>query len=224
MTTCSEAGVQSPFELPVFLRGKREYVQGTQIVARAAERLEDKWRLQQAVFSEITANRLVVQFVEEIPEDCGQVGTLQFSDDVGTCWALVHKIAEPAPRREIELGVSVRQIEKPQPLSAVYVFSGATGLEGVLNAIVQGIKSLHEELAPSVHDVWFTGMRKFSLPIGLKVADGTGTVRISAMRVQRHDNQYQSLLSVNVTDSAGQGIDTGIITFAFRSDEIIDVN
>jgi hypothetical protein len=211
-------------ELDVFLRGSRSYVQGTQLIARASEIVAGSGtRLRQAMFTSITARRVNLCRLEDCPDQAG-IGLLQFDTAGVISTYRLMEIPFAARRKDVDMGVRIEPQGITESLTGRYRFEHRGTLEGFLNVLVQSIKSLHENVSPVPRDIWFSGMRGFDLPtIGFQFPQ-TGLVDILKRRISRKDNQYQSLVEAIVLDEQGNEIGRGLFNFAFKADEIIDVN
>lgn len=211
--------------LDVFLRGARDYVQGTQIIARVADAIGDERAvLSRAAFSSITRRKIMARARHELAEDETVVGHVAF--DVGgvECERVIVESREPAPRRDVGMDLSIEMIRQTSRLSAAYAYRRAGDFEALLNVVVQGTKCLHDALDQSVRDIWFTGIRGFPLPVGRGLQPQAGFVDITCLRVMRRECQYQSLLRVAVADPEGSPVCAGHVTFAFKAAETIDVD
>ena len=210
--------------LPVFLRGDRSYVQGTQIIARLAEQVAPEGsRLTQATFSQITANT-----VSWLPPGSGDadhlIGQVHFVKDEQEHVYRLRDSGEAAPRLDAPMDVQLTLVKAPAPLAGQYRFETPGDLEALLNVMVQAVKALHERLDPGVHDVWFTGMRQFALPVQGQSGPFSGVIDIRHRRLVRRGPQYQSLVEVVVSETGGQARHQGVFNFAFKSEQTIHVD
>jgi hypothetical protein len=211
--------------LDVFLRGARTYVQGTQLIARLADRLgKNDAVLVRAGFSTITDKAVTAVEAGSTGPDQAVLGQVIFrSDDREHGFALIEGQRE-APRRDLDMGIRFVPAERTGRLAGAYSYDGAVDLESTLNVIVQSTKALHETLGDSVSDVWFTGIRGFPLPTGEPAGARSGMVSIQGLRVMRSGATYQSMLKVSLRDAAQQEFCAGHVTFAFKSEEVVDVD
>lgn len=210
--------------LPVFLRGDRNYIQGTQIVARLAERVASEGsRLTQATFSRITANT-VCWLPPGLGETDQLIGQVHFVKDGQEQAYRLLDSGEAAPRMDKAMDVQLTLVKAPAPLAGQYRFETPGDLESLLNVMVQAVKALHERLDPGVHDVWFTGMRQFALPVQGWSGPFSGVIDIRHRRLVRRGPQYQSLVEVIVSGHDGQARQQGVFNFAFKSEQTIHVD
>lgn len=212
-------------QIAVFLRGDRDYVQGTQMLARAAEHVSDPAaQIHWATFHRISARSLAIRPLPAAAGDESIVGQVEFSGDPVTGWAFV-ELDQPAPQLDRPMGVRIEQDTLDSPLNGSYWFDvDIADLESMLNVLVQAIKSLHQELDPLVHDVWFTGMRRLALPVAGWPLLRRGRVRIARRRVGRAGEQYQSLVEVVIEDESGTEMCRGFVNFAFKSPKVLHVH
>jgi hypothetical protein len=210
--------------LAVFLRGERSYVQGTQIIARLAEQVAPEGSLlTQATFSQITAN--TVCWLPVRPEETDHlIGQVHFVKDDQEHVYWLRDAGVAAPRLDAPMDVQLHLVEAPAPLAGQYRFETPGDLEALLNVMVQAVKALHERLDPGVHDVWFTGMRQFALPVQGQPGPLSGVIDVRHRRLLRRGHQYQSLIEVMVGGHDGQARHQGVFNFAFKSEQTIHVD
>lgn len=212
--------------LPVFLRGDRSYVQGTQIIARLAEQVAPEGSLlTQATFNQITAN--TVSWLAPGSGDADNlIGQVHFVKDDQEHVYRLRDSGVAAPRLDAPMDVQLNLVKAPTPLTGQYQyrFEAPGNLERLLNVLVQAVKALHERLAPGVHDVWFTGMRQFALPVQGQSGPFSGVIDIGLRRLARREHQYQSLVEVRVGEHGGQARLQGVFSFAFKSEQTIHVD
>ncbi len=195
------------------------------MMARAADQLVGQdAHLVSASFRRISCNRLALRTSVADAADDAVVGRVEFGGAAAQAWDIV-ELPDPAPRADAPMRMGVALVALESPLNAIYQFHTENGdFESVLNVLVQAIKSLHEELAPEVHDVWFTGIRRFPLPQGGWPSLLAGRVRIMCRRVGRSGQQYQSLVEAVIEDDACAEVCRGFVTFAFKSPKELNVH
>lgn len=195
----------------MFLRGDREYVQGTQIVARAADGLPaGDWALSSARFSRITAH--LVTFRDSPQDD--DIGLVQFAGAGGDTRAVsVVETDTPAPRRDVPMPVQCHPAATDDDKSVAYDFSRAGDFEDVLNAFVIAIKAEHVQRFPGARDIWFTGLRGGDLSI--TDPPESGRLSLVLMRQLAGDPAHQTLWRATMLDSAGQTLGQSAITFSY---------
>ena len=222
------AGESALVPLPVVLNGARDYVQGTQIVARAAEHLRGRGAsdLLSASFHEITDRE--VALCEGPPGEgrpiLGEIA-VRGADGGRARHALV-ALGRQAPRETRRMRARAVEASATGSLDAVFDLSGIAGLEDALDALVQSVKGLHERLGDDVSDVWFTGLRgrTFALSPEALPEDG-GRLAITFGRLMRGGERWQTLMGFSLeAPGGGTPVLAGGLTFAFRSDRRPDVD
>lgn len=205
---------ESTFNLDVFLRGDRDYVQGTQIVSRVAELLGDgEWILDAAQFTRLST-RMLLADDSSAAAMAGVIARVQFADPTGKnrSFALTEG-AEPAPRRAQPMPIAVtRQSERSGTDKAIWDYSGVSGFEDMANVIVQAIKAEHGERWPGCHDVWLTGFRRLGLPVAGRFPDA-GRIALTLYRQLGEHGLFQTIWQVALPDIGLEGM----VTFAFRA-------
>lgn len=212
--------------LDVFLRGDRDYVQGTQMIARLAERLgPGAWVLDQAQFARVTLHALVI--ADSLPATGGpgnpEVARIRFTDGAaGRREFLLTEATALAPRRDQPLLVSVARAESPaadadSPAPVRWTYQGAHGIEGMANAVVQAVRSEHALRWPGCRNIWLTGCRRLQLPAAGS-CPATGHLLISLYRRLGTTGQNQTVWNVDVPEA---GL-AGMVTFAFQFPEVPD--
>lgn len=206
--------------LPVFLRQNRDYVQGTQMIARAAESLDGEgWVLDQALFLAMT-DRLVT--LSEPPlSDADLIGHVKFLRGGEQRVFYFGRIADAAPLNNVAMPIQVQRLPDADKTAATYDFSHAVSFEDLLNVVVQSIKAEHEHVFPNAFDIWLTGVRNFHLAVGTR-HPGDGKIRLVRQRIMVSAEVYQSLWSVALEGRDGFS-SRGFVTFAFKSEGQVNV-
>lgn len=199
--------------LPVFLRQNRNYVQGTQMIARAAERLSGSdWFLDQAQFQAIS-DRLIT--LANTPSDTAKiVGQVKFTRGSEQCIYYFKEMAEPAPQSDLAMPIQVKRLCDTNH-AATYSFSDCHTFEDVLNVVVQSLRSEHQLAFPGSYDIWLSGARNFRLAVDISHDSGKGTIQLVRQRVMASADVQQSLWSISLEDN--NKISSGFITFAFKT-------
>lgn len=217
----------SLISIPVFLNGARDYVQGTQLLARASEVVAsgsaESMRLHSAGFHSITDREVSITLADELPDAAdAALGDAVFRTEAGArkfvrFWAGENE----APRKTISPNCSYRQskADPANPLNGTWELSGVADLEDLLNAIVQSIKTQHENLGQQVSNVWFTGLRSAAIPVFAPIAGGSCELQITHIRSMNSNDRTQSLQKIEL---AGDGVApmSGMVTFAYLTGEI----
>lgn len=197
--------------LDLFLRGSRNYIQGTQIVARLAEHLPPgAWRLEQANFNAIALREL--SFAPAgAGDEAGANGRVAFANADGeTITYVLHETGPEAPRRDTPMPISVKRVggegEKAQ-----WAYEGVSTFEDALNVLIQAIKAENSQRWPNGEDIWFTGARRVRLPVAGPYAP-SGVVTLTLYRQIGAAGQVQTIWQ---TDFPGAD-PAGMITFTLK--------
>ena len=219
------------FSPDVFLNGKRTYVQGTQMLSRAAEIVaaEDMpgALLKTAAFHAISDKSIDIALADEAPEGRRDLGFCQFTVPAGaTLKAIFLERDETAPRRDVPPACTYTRMDNAHDhvLSGDWQVEGAASLEDLLVAIIQTVKSQHEDIGRGVHDIWFTGLRGAALPASGAFATGKGQIQTRFARYIGRDGQYQSLQSVTLVPADGGAEMRFPLTFAFKTERPLDAD
>lgn len=192
------------------------------MIARAcAQLVPAQARLLSAKFLRLTNRQIYAVLAANAsvgtPEEL--VGTLELDAASDARTVLLLEGREPAPPCQSEVPLRLLDLQHDGRLSGHYFFASADGLGGLLDALVQGIKRLHEGLQQPVCDIWFTGLRQIELPLhGLPTA-GRGRVDVTQLRALSRGRQHQSLLRVQLALEGLERPLDGQVSFAFRDIE-----
>ncbi len=205
-------------DLAVFVRGNRNYIQGTQIIARCSECCGGaNTKLFDATFHSITQN--VVSCIETkcTLETDDIIGVVRFLDDGVIREFHIRDTGKPAPQRETGMDIEiVRQTGATHEL-ATYRYGGAHQFEACLNVIVQATKDCHSLQPGCLQDIWLTGIRRFELPLNWSGTMAKGTLVIQRVRslVDEVGGRQQTLSRVTMTGADEEESVTGFVTFVF---------
>ncbi|WP_095590588.1 hypothetical protein [Actibacterium ureilyticum] len=198
----------------MFLRGDRDYIQGTQIIARASETLEaGPWRFERTGFSAITRN--LIAFADQ-DTDGSAIGTVCFVDDTGA-ERILHVIdsGAPAPHRDQPIPAAATRQESGAAAEPRYAFSRVRGFEDMLNAIVIAIKTEHTVRFTGCTDIWLTGMRGLNLPVEGAFPEN-GQIGLQMMRALAGEKGQQTLWRVDIQANDGTAFARGAVTFSYK--------
>ncbi|MDX2277559.1 MAG: hypothetical protein NW206_19085 [Hyphomonadaceae bacterium] len=198
-------------KLNLFLRGSRDYIQGTQIIARLAEQLPPgDWRFEQANFQAISTRELSFAPAGG-GDETGAAGRVSFSAETGEITTYVIRESGPqAPRRDAPMPIKVVPLGG-EGAKARWRYEGVATFEDVLNVLVQAIKAENAKRWPEGKDIWFTGARRARLPLnGPFVSSGEFTLTL--YRQIGVSGQVQTIWQ---TDFPGAD-PAGMITFTLK--------
>lgn len=204
-------------DIDVFLREKRDYVQGTQIISRIAELLqEEDWVLQQAEFRQLSTKMLrTSEIIQNEADD--SVARIRFANSLTgeTKTFGVYETGRPAARSSQVMSIEVEPSTLPATHSenkeTVWNFRNANTFEDLLNSIVQAIKTEHKILWPQSSNIWLTGFRHFELPVS-GVTSGEGSIELTLWRKLFGDTNIQTFWQVRAPEIKL----AGMVNFAFR--------
>ena len=208
-----DKAIKSNFKPDVFLRGQRDYVQGTQLIAQAAKCLAapDKLVFEQGTFSTITRNDVI--FSLERGES--SIGSVQFKGQDHRITLFVQEDKSIARREDTPLSLELIKTEPTEADAVVYKYTADKDFLGILDVIVQSIKAEHVAQFETAYDIWFTGLRRCNLPVSVKTA-GQGSVTLKLMRKMGAIDNSQTLWSVELEDTDGTQLSCNV-TFVFKS-------
>lgn len=198
----------------VFLRGTRDYVQGTQIMARAADLLPTgPWRFERAGFAQITHNIILIAPQND---DDTAIGSVHFKGpDEETSEMFVFDTGRAAPQKDQAMPARAQR-QSPDPAEdASYTFSGVTAFEDMLNAIVIAIKNEHTVQFTGCTDVWLTGMRGLDIPVAGPFPE-TGAIKLQMMRALAGEHGQQTLWRLEIQGDDGANFARGAVTFSYK--------
>lgn len=215
--------------LSVFLNGSRDYVQGTQMMARAMEmavaQAPGPHVLTSATFHRIT-DRGVLVAKAGIADAAESLGKIQLTTGAGALAFDLVEGPDPAPRQSV--AVAPTWHEEPEarqgPLTTRFTVDGLCTGEDYLIAVVQILKQLHERLAPDVTDVWMTGFRSANIPFDPAFPAAKGTLETTCRRSMHGETSWQTLTLTSFTNHTLAVPIRAAITFAFKSGTVTHVN
>jgi len=209
-----------PIALPVVLNGSRSYVQGSQIVCRALEKMAPMGAqdLVSVGFHKITD---CLVSLTETPDETAKntLGELIVRDSDGARRRLYLVADETvAPRDTRPQSSQIEKLDQTAPLSARFSITAITDMEDIFDSLVQSVKGLHEELGEDVKDVWFTGLRGRVFPIQPSEILSSGTLMVDFSRIMKSNDRWQTLMGFSICDLDGREAYSGALTFAFKSE------
>ena len=203
-------------EIDVVLNGDRNYVQGTQIIARSAQMYSKAERFSQATFSQITDKRIAVS---ENNSDLA-IANVVFTDRAGLELPIyVHQLDEVAPQ-----AIVPRQFTFTRTIydasGASYQFEDVVDFEGFINVITASIKLEHKHRFNRPVDIWLTGMRGWDIPLR-KAEFDRGELKLTLGRSLAGDGAIQTMWRVEANSISGN-MHSGMVTFCYREANYAD--
>lgn len=191
--------------LDVGLRGTRDYVQGSQILARTGELIgaeaDGAVALVSAKFTRITEQGIVVALDEADVLEGDELGRAQYDHDGARRVVRFAEVPGPkAPRiPEVDRVTSGLIVDPGGSASCAFAIEGT--FESHLVAVIEFVKAAHAARADGVRDIWFTALAGARLPLA-PVYPRTGTMRLEP-RVERVVEGRLQTLGVLATDGDG---------------------
>jgi hypothetical protein len=189
--------------LNVFIRGTRDYVQGSQILGRTAELVgnEPPAVLVSAKFTKITERGVVAVFDGEAPGDLVELGRAQFATEAGRQTVQFFEVAgdKAPPIDDVPRVTANLETDGKGTGSATFVITGT--FESYLVAIIEFVKAVHAQRGDRVTDIWFTALMGARLPLGAAYPQ-TGTLRLTPKIERMVDGRLQTL---SLVDTEGDG-------------------
>ena len=209
--------LESVVPLAVDLLNGRNYVQGSQTLARLCGLpVLEGATLLQARFTRITDRLVGARLRGAVVADPAVIGDVDFvRDSVPFAWEIV-ELEGMAPVAARPTAIVLEGLDDDGALCGQCRFSGALGIEGVLDVLVQAIKALHQRLAEPTCDIWFTGLREWHLPVRGPTVPAAGALQVRCLRRSSAGVRHQSLLRAAIS---GEGLAPaeGLVTFAWRT-------
>jgi hypothetical protein len=204
--------------LKVTLAGSRNYVQGTQMLARAAELLADfgpsPQMLKKAGFRRITSRLVAASRLPEGPEGQRPIGAATFGTSAGDTAIHFFELPSDAPRAPVRHMPAMSHTTIPAEFNGAFDFSAVHEFEDLLNLMVQSTKRVHEASQPDARDIWFTGLTDGELPLRREFIPMSGRVTIDHVRTVARPPQYQTL-SQATASSPGVVPVSVVLSFVF---------
>ncbi len=190
--------------LTVALRGTRDYVQGSQILARTAELIaaasDTPATLVTAKFTQITDRGVIVALADTDAPDGVEIGRAQFVNGAERQTVRYFEVAGPqAPWIEDVAKVTTGLVAATDGTGQAD-FAIAGTFESYLVAIIECVKAVHDRRGDQVSDIWFTALMGARLPIA-SVYPTTGVLRVTPKIERMVDGRLQTL-SLLETESA----------------------
>lgn len=188
--------------LDVGLRGTRNYVQGSQILARTAEIVAAEHPqavLTSAKFTRITLKGVRLTFGDGDAAD--EIGRATFTDGDARIIARFHEVAGPDAPRIDDVPGATSGLEADADGAGSAAFAIAGGFESYLAAVIECVKAIHARRGEQVSDIWFTALAHAQLPVA-PTYPATGTLTVTPKLARMVGERLQTLSLVD-TDGAG---------------------
>jgi hypothetical protein len=148
-------GIQGLSALDVFLNGNRNYVQGTQILARTAELIQlmsgDAFSLSEFAFKQMTLNLVGVSLSEQEPEsDEPAIGAAIFTSARSRLYARFVDLGTRAPRANVPETIALCLIAGGADGNGRFSFAAASSFEDGLKIQIVSMLGLGEALSTAL--------------------------------------------------------------------------
>ena len=209
--------------IPTFLNGNREYVQGTLMVGRVCDLLqvlpEEMIFLRSATFLQITSHTVRTSLLP-YENNTQPIGHALFSIGGEQITVYFYEEEKQATRMEMPEQCQYAQTSNPGTLQGDFSFTNVFSTEDLLVALVQSIKSLHEQLPGHVTNIWFAGIKDLYVPVKEGLVPEAGTMSIQNERILIHPElpHQRSILKVTIRGANGTTY-APTVFFAFQSTE-----
>jgi hypothetical protein len=191
--------------LEVGLRGTRNYVQGSQILARTAELVAagpaGPYELITAKFTRITEQGVIAVIGEGDAGDAPEIGVAQFGSADGRVAVRFHEMPGPKapPIAENDRYTSGLVTDAAGGGEATFAINGT--FESYLAAVIEFVKAAHAKRGDDVVDIWFTALMGAHLPLEPRYPT-VGTFRLTP-KIERIVGGRLQTLGLVDTDAAG---------------------
>ncbi len=183
--------------LDVGLRGTRNYVQGSQILARTAEIVaadHPHALLTSAKFTRITLKG--VRLVVGDGDGADEIGRATFDDGGTRIVARFLEIDGPDAPRIDDVPPSTSGLEADAAGAGSAGFAIAGGFESYLAAVIECVKAIHAQRGEQVSDIWFTALAQARLPVA-PAYPTTGVLTVTPKLARMVGERLQTLSLVD---------------------------
>ena len=202
-------------KIPVFIRGKRNYVQGTQIIARAAELIADEtFNFHQASFHQITDKLLMISDNADLKESADFIGEVVFLKGLEKVNLFVIKSSYLAPIRDIPMDMEIKFVQSIEN-EIFYSLEKCNDWESLINGIVQVFVIEHKRIFPKAKDIWLTGIRNTLIPLAVQAKNEKRSLKIKLKRSYKSELNNQTLWEFSLNTPSSSSFD-GITTFSYK--------
>lgn len=206
--------------LDVYLRGTRNYVQGSQILGRTSDWLseldEGALHLVSAKFSRITERGVIA--VLDASDD--EIASGKWIGQARYQGADTVKVVHFGDRdgigalRIADVPSRLTNFRREGRLAGTATAKHDGSQEAFLASIIETVKRLHADLADDIADIWFTGLAQAQLPLS-KSCGTEVSISISPLLERKQDGRLLTLTRVETTKS-GTAIQPFSIGFSCR--------
>lgn len=219
--------LSEPARLDVFIRGSRNYVQGSQVLSRSFEILRPTAEfsprpvLISAKFESVTQQSVWMARQLRPEQADNQIGSSVFR--VGDKPVQLYYYADPSsgarhigdkPNPIVEFDNRSVIPEKPEGFAT---FSSNATAESLLEGVIAVVKRLHQDIDRNVVDVWFTALARASIEDRAPSAEFAVEMQVEHRMRRMVGERVQTLSSVTLNTSEIGIVPTFQIAFSYRS-------
>ncbi len=191
--------------LDVYLRGSRDYVQASQILARSGEWLADglgQAHLKLAVAKFVRITQCGVAAVLDPPDGglaaAGRwIGEARYTSPAGLRIVRYREMISAPAQRIADVPSRIADFRQTGRLACKAHYSIDGSAESFLAATIEIVKRLHGELAVGICDIWFTGLASAALPIQSNY-DHDGAAIVTPLLERPQDGRLLTLSRVEI--------------------------
>ena len=191
--------------LDVGLRGTRDYIQGSQILARTGELVQAEADtpvlLISAKFTQITEQGVRVALDAADSDDGNEIGKAQFDVNGERRTVRFFEVTGPTAHRIDDVPKVTSDLEVAAEHNATCSFAITGTFESYLVAIIEFVKAAHAHRGEDVVDIWFTALMGARLPLTATYPT-TGALRLTPKIERMVDGRLQTL---GLVDTEGPG-------------------
>ena len=191
--------------LDVGLRGTRDYIQGSQILARTGELVQaasaTPVTLISAKFTQITELGVRVALDEADVVEGNEIGKAQYAVDGERRTVRFFEIAGPTAHRIDDVAKVTSDLSVDAEHNAACDFAIEGSFESYLVAVIEFVKAAHAKRGEDVVDIWFTALMGAQLPLTATYPT-TGSLRLTPKIERIVEGRLQTL---GLVDTEGPG-------------------
>jgi hypothetical protein len=213
-------------QIEVYLNGDRDYIQGSQILARSAVLVNNRYPgscLISAGFNHITKHN-VIAIISPGNETTNnektghEIGRAQFVCGQINIPVSFYETREQANRCDLLQRVILKPVDNPKTTDNIarFVYSNVHSFEDCLDMIVQSAKMHHIRSTPDIYDVWFTGIRGCMIPAMPDEDTISGVIDIEIVRSTSKQLQWQTISRIEIRAENGN-VYRAVVSFAYKS-------
>ena len=194
-------------KLSLFLKGDRDYVQGSQIISRLSDFLpsEEQFILESTSFNKITNksiyfvdnddnanlknNFLGYEIFKSLPNN--EIKKYFFLEDV-------NHLAPHIEEHEIDL---IYSILFQKGLSADINFTVRYNFESIIESIIFFVKKIHAEYKENISNIWFSAVNKSDIPIVNEQKKIQAKLSIDNLMDKKINNKFLTLSNITFNSS-----------------------